>query len=80
MPTATLTSKGQVTVPKKVRDFLELRAGDRLEFVLETDRVVLRSGRGSLSALEGVLRDAVRKPVSLAEMDAAILAQHSRRR
>lgn len=80
MPTATLTSKGQVTLPKKVRQFLKVAAGDRLEFVLDADRVVLRAGHGSLASLKGVLQGLVRRPVSLAEMDAAILSQHSRRR
>ena len=80
MPTATLTSKGQVTLPRKVREFLNVGTGDRLEFVLESDQVVLRANQGSLGALKGALRDQVRRPVSLAQMDAAILEQHSRRR
>jgi len=37
MPTATLTSKCQLTVPKRVRDQLHLRPGDRLEFRIESD-------------------------------------------
>ena len=37
MPTATLTSKGQLTVPKAIRDQLHLRPGDRLEFTLESN-------------------------------------------
>ncbi len=34
---ATMTSKGQLTLPKAVRDRLRLRAGDRLEIVLRED-------------------------------------------
>lgn len=37
MPTATLTSKGQLTVPKKVRERLHLQPGDRLEFRFDDD-------------------------------------------
>ena len=41
MSTAVLTSKGQTTIPKDVRDYLGLRAGDRIEFVLTEDKTVL---------------------------------------
>jgi antitoxin PrlF len=37
MGTATITSKGQTTIPKDVRDRLNLKAGDRLDFVFAED-------------------------------------------
>jgi AbrB family looped-hinge helix DNA binding protein len=37
MATATITSKGQITLPKEVRDALGVDAGDRVEFVAEPD-------------------------------------------
>ncbi len=40
MAAATLTSKGQLTVPKVVRDALHLRPGDRLEFEIEEDGTI----------------------------------------
>ena len=73
MPATTLTSKGQVTIPKVVRDFLRIKPGDRLDFVIEADgRVVVRPGTRRAQDLKGVLYRRGRRPVTLAEMDAAI--------
>ena len=41
MPEATLTSKGQVTIPKAVRDHLKLEAGARVDFIITADGTVL---------------------------------------
>jgi antitoxin PrlF len=42
---STISSKGQVTVPQEIRRRLGLEAGDRVEFVIEADRTVLRPAR-----------------------------------
>ena len=69
MPTATVTSKGQVTVPKTIRDRLRLHAGDRLDFVLQEEgKVILRKASIPIQELEGILHRADRKPVSLEDM------------
>ena len=44
-PSSTISSKGQVTVPIEVRRRLGLKEGDRVEFVLEDGRTVLRPAR-----------------------------------
>ncbi len=44
-PSSTISSKGQVTVPIEVRHRLGLKEGDRVEFVFEDGRTVLRPGR-----------------------------------
>lgn len=41
MATATITSKGQTTIPKPVRDSLRLKTGDRVEFVVQGDSTAL---------------------------------------
>jgi antitoxin PrlF len=71
MPTATLTSKGQVTLPKAVRDRLGLRAGDRIEFV-ETDRgFVVVPATQDIRAIKGIVPKP-RKAVTVEEMNRAI--------
>lgn len=80
MPSSTLTSKGQVTIPKPIRDLLKVAAGDRLDFVVENGQVVVRPGLRDLRDMKGLLRRPGRKAASLEEMQAAIEAAHARRR
>lgn len=52
---ATVTSKGQVTIPKEIRDRLGLEAGQEVEFVLEDDETVrVRPKRPALERLAEV--------------------------
>lgn len=72
MPTSTLTSKGQTTIPKPIRDRLHLRPGDRLEYILEADgRIVLLPVTLDIKDLFGILPKP-KRAASLAEMDQAI--------
>jgi AbrB family looped-hinge helix DNA binding protein len=67
-----LTSKGQITIPKAVRDELGLREGDRVAFrVLEDGRVVVEPETIDLLDLQGILKPR-RKGVTLSDMDEAI--------
>lgn len=69
---ATLTSKGQLTVPKEVRDRLGLKPGDRLVFEFEGDTVRLRvESRRSLRDLKGSLPAGRAYPSKEAERSAA---------
>ena len=66
---ATLTSKGQTTIPKEIRDSLGMKPGDRMTFTLMPDgTVVLRVKSKSVMELAGVLHKKGRKPVSIAQM------------
>ena len=81
MPSATLTSKGQITLPKRVRELLQLKAGDQVDFVVgESRQVTLRAASLDVAELRGLLRRRGRRPVSVAAMDAAIRREHSRKR
>ena len=44
---STISSKGQVTVPQEIRNRLGLSAGDRVEFVVEGERTVIRPARAT---------------------------------
>jgi AbrB family looped-hinge helix DNA binding protein len=80
MPSSSLTSKGQVTVPKAIREFLNVTEGDRLDFVVQDGLVVVRPGVRDLRALKGVLRRPGQKPASVEDMQVAIEAGRARRR
>ena len=73
MPTATLTSKGQVTLPKQVRETLKVKPGDQIDFVLDAEgEVRVRAGRFDVRDLKGLLQRPGRRPVSLEAMNDAI--------
>jgi AbrB family looped-hinge helix DNA binding protein len=54
--TATVTAKGQVTIPAKVREALGIRTGDTLEIALAADGFVARPRRLAFEALRGIVR------------------------
>ncbi len=75
MATATMTSKGQITVPAEVRASLGVAAGDRLEFVqIAPGRFELVASTHSVTALKGLIRKP-KKPVTIEVMNAAIAKQ-----
>jgi len=81
MPTATLTSKGQITLPKAVRDRLQIDTGDQVDFVLnENGDIVVRPLTLDITELKGLLQRPRKRPVSIAAMNAAIVRQHSKKR
>jgi antitoxin PrlF len=73
MVTATLTTKGQITIPKSVRDSLRLHAGDRVAFVVHGDsEATLRPITKSVDAVFGKLHSPSQPPKSVAEMNEAV--------
>jgi AbrB family looped-hinge helix DNA binding protein len=56
MPTSTITSKGQTTVPKEVREALDLEAGDKLTWEVRGGRVAITTERPALYELEGFIK------------------------
>ena len=79
MSTSTLTSKGQTTIPKDIRERLNLQPGDRLEFVIDEDgRVLVLPASIDASELTGMLKPPA-KPVSVEDMNRAIRKRGGRR-
>ncbi|MBI5922627.1 MAG: type II toxin-antitoxin system PrlF family antitoxin [Betaproteobacteria bacterium] len=70
MPTdATLTSKGQTTIPKEIRDGLGMKTGDRITFTLMPGATVLmRVKNKSVTELAGLLHKKGRKPVPIEQL------------
>lgn len=74
MSTATMTSKGQLTLPKNVRDELGLKAGDKLDIVKEHGTYVLRPRNVRAIDLYGILHRPNDKPMTAQEEDEALAA------
>ena len=73
MSLATLTSKGQITIPKIIRDSLQLRSGDKVEFILsDTKEALFRPITKKVDEVFGRLYRPGGKPVSAEQMDAGI--------
>lgn len=76
---ATITAKGQVTVPKAIRDKLRLKPGDKIDFVLEpSGELRVTPVTASVKQLKGMV-PRPRKPVTLEQMDDAIARAHGRK-
>ncbi len=73
MALATLTTKGQVTIPKKIRDSLKLHTGDKIEFIVTENReAVIRPVSKKVDEIYCKLHRNGQKAVSLEEIDNAI--------
>ena len=73
MASATMTSKGQITIPAKVREALKLEPGVRIEFVeVEEGKFQLMPATRSVKELEGRYQGKVSRPITIDEMNAAI--------
>jgi AbrB family looped-hinge helix DNA binding protein len=69
MAMARITSKGQVVIPKAVREKLRLKTGDSVDFIIqEGGEIVVRPADHHVRELRGVLYRKGQSPVSLEEM------------
>jgi antitoxin PrlF len=69
MAIGTLTSKGQTTIPKEIRDGLGLRPRDQIHYTLLPDgTVIMRAKKRSVVQLYGALHRLGKRPISLAKL------------
>jgi antitoxin PrlF len=74
MASASVTSKGQITIPIEVREDLGLKTGDRVSFIKdEKGEYIFRPKTGSIMSLKGMFKWAGR-PVTIEEMNEGIAA------
>ncbi|MBN8555041.1 MAG: type II toxin-antitoxin system PrlF family antitoxin [Deltaproteobacteria bacterium] len=72
MLTSKITSKGQITLPRAIRDFLKLGTGDRVDFVIrDNGEVIVRPKSVSVQSLHGSI-EYHGKPISIEKMNEAI--------
>ena len=75
---STVTSKGQTTIPEKIRKALRIKPGDKLEYEVQGDRATIRVHPG-IRSLMGVLASKKGKGMSFTEIrKAAIEAARAR--
>lgn len=78
MAESTVTSKGQITIPKVVRERLNLEPGDKVYFAVEDDgSVSLMARKQSVEGLFGLLANKVRlkRPIAIEDMNPASMAE-----
>jgi AbrB family looped-hinge helix DNA binding protein len=81
MITGTLSSKGQVTIPKKIREFLKVETSDKIVFIpLEEGKVLITSKENPPKVLFGMLKHRKpARPVSVKRMETAIRKRRVKR-
>jgi antitoxin PrlF len=73
MVAARVTSKGQITIPMRIRTVLGVGAGDRIEFVEAAEgQVIMIPATRSVRELNGMFRGRRSKPLTIEEMDEVI--------
>lgn len=70
---AMVTSKGQVTIPKLIRDMAHIHAGTHLDFHLESNgTLIVRPLVHDIFEIKGMIKSKRRRPVSIKEMKQSI--------
>jgi antitoxin PrlF len=69
-----ITAKGQMTLPKEIREHLKVKPGDRVKIFIQPDGHVVLLPMIPVTALKGIAKSRLSRPVTLEEMHEAIAA------
>jgi len=69
---STITIKGQATIPKAIREHLNLKPGDRVKFFVHPDGSVVLLPKLPARALRGIVKSRRRAPVDIGEITTAV--------
>lgn len=74
MARSTVTSKGQITIPKQVRDEMGLKPGDRVDFVKDRNgTMTLKAINTDFLSLRGIVKPRLKRPMTIKKVDEAIM-------
>ena len=76
---ATITSKGQITIPKEAREHLKVKSGDRVKIFILPDRRVVLLPVLPVTAIKGIVKSSRRRPPTIEEMDGTVREMAARR-
>jgi len=68
MHLSTVTSKGQTTIPKEVREFLHLKPQDTIVYIPDGKRVFLTPVTGTILDLKGTIKRSAKKPIDFPKL------------
>lgn len=71
---SAITTKGQATIPKAIRDHLQLKPGDKVKFFIHPNGSVVLLPQIPVASLRGILKRPRQKSVTIEEMREAIAA------
>lgn len=69
---SSITSKGQISIPKLAREHLKVRPGDRVRIFLHPNGTVVLLPKLPVSAIKGIFAGRAKKPVPVEDMDKAV--------
>jgi AbrB family looped-hinge helix DNA binding protein len=65
---STLTSKGQTTIPKEIREFLHLKPEDKIVYIPDGKRVFLTHINGTILDLKGLVEHPAKRPINFPKL------------